>query len=177
MFATWASESDGIGTFTVVDAASVQISAKGTKLDQQAVSYAEQVYATDAFGNVTPVSDTFSSGDSSSTTVAVDRTLSIGTLIGATIPVTSCTYVGDEVLCLDTVVHVDGQWTGVGSTTKTQDGSSGGIAGVLLTVYRNVSTHRAATATATVDGVALGISSEASLDRSTIGWHEVHVGR
>ena len=88
------------------------------------------------------------------------------------------TYVGEEVLCVDTVVNADGRWTGVGATTRTRDGSSFGVAGVIQIVEHYTSSRRTATATATIDGVSLDASSvvEGWVDRTTTGYHEVLIG-
>jgi hypothetical protein len=176
MYANWLDESGPIGHNTVISASSQRFSSKGTVVNQKSVTYIDQVYAFDEFGNFVPISYTESAEGSTATTISVDRSMDIGTLAGATIPAVSCTYVGDEVLCIDTVVHADGVWTGVGATTKTRDGSTMGVAGVLLIVYRNASTHRAASATATIDGVTFSGAIESVMDRTTTGFHEVHIG-
>ena len=177
MFANWLDESGPIGHNTIISASSQRFSSKGTVVNQESVYYADQVYAIDEFGGITPITYTYSTeGASTATTISVDRTMETGTLAGALIPAISCTYLGDEVLCIDTVVHADGLWTGVGPTTKGRDGSTIGVAGVLLIVYRNVSTHRAANATATIDGVTLSGAIESVMDRTTTGFHEVHIG-
>ena len=179
MFADWTSENGGIGRNTVLFASTRRVNTMGTFENVRSIGYADQVYAVDEFGNTTPISDTQGSFDASTaTTISLDKSLSIGILGGATIPATSCTYVGDEVLCVDTVVHADAQWTGYGATTKTRDGASSGVAGVIVIVYHNTSSHRSATATATIDGVNLSASDvvEGWVDRTTTGFHEVHLG-
>lgn len=176
VFANWLDESGPIGHNTVISASSQRFSSKGTVVNQKSVYYADQVYAIDEFGGITPITYTYSTEGATATTISVDRTMETGTLAGATIPAISCTYIGDEALCVDTVVHADGVWTGVGATTKTRDGSTVGVAGVLLVVYRNASTHRAANATATIDGVTLSGAIESVMDRTTTGFHEVHIG-
>jgi hypothetical protein len=179
MFADWTSEAGGIGRNTVLSASTRRLNTQGTFQDIRSIGYADQVYAIDELGNTTPISDTQGSFDASTaTTISLDKSLSVGILGGAVIPATTCTYVGDEVLCIDTVVHADGQWTGYGTTTKTRDGASQGVAGVILIVYHNTSSHRSATATATVDGVALNAADvvEGWVDRTTSGFHEVHIG-
>ncbi len=62
------------------------------------------------------------------------------------------------------------------ATSKTHDGDTFTLAGVIVIVYRNVSTHREAAATATIDGDLFTGSTGAALDRSTTGFHEVHIG-
>jgi hypothetical protein len=179
MFADWTSEAGGIGRNTVLSASTRRLNTQGTFQDIRSIGYADQVYAIDEFGNTTPISDTQGSFDASTaTTISLDKSLSVGVLAGAVIPATTCTYVGDEVLCIDTVVHADARWTGYGTTTKTRDGASQGVAGVILIVYHNTSSHRSATATATVDGVSLNAADvvEGWVDRTTNGFHEVHIG-
>ena len=178
MFAQWASEADGVGRNVVLSASTRQVNTKGTFVTRIGVGYGEQVYTVDEYGNITTVSDTYGDFDgTSAATVTLDRALSTGILTGAAIPATSCTYIADEALCIETVVRASGQWTGFGETTKTRDGSSGGVAGVVLIVYHNTSTHRSATATATVDGVTLNESDvvEGWVDRASTGFHEVHL--
>lgn len=176
MFAGWAFDDGVISRFTFLGAATEQISAKGTVLNRKSVGYSDQVYATDEFGRTILVSATEGFDEDSTATISVDRSLSTGVLAGAAIPATSCTYIDDDVLCIDTVVNADGQWTGVGPTSKTHEGDTITVAGVIVIVYRNVSTHRDATATATIDGVTLTGSTQAALDRSSVGFHEVHIG-
>jgi len=176
MFANWLSESDGVGRNTLLAASSNRVSTKGTVINLTGLGYDEQVYTIDENGDPTIVSDTFSGDSGTATTVAVDKFLDTGTLVGATIPVTSCTYIDDEVLCVDSVVQASGQWTGVGALTKTYDGSTAGTAGMLVIIYHNQSWHRSATATATIDGVTFSGLVEAFVDRSTTGFHEVHHG-
>jgi hypothetical protein len=179
MFAYWASESGGIGRNTVLSASTRRVNAQGTFVNYRSIGYGDQVYAVDADGYVTQISDTQGNFDTATaTTISLDKSLSVGILGGATIPATSCTYVGDEVLCVDTVVHADGQWTGFGATTKTRDGTSGGVAGVVVIVQHSTSSRRSATATATIDDVSFGAADiiEGWVDRSTIGFHEVHIG-
>jgi hypothetical protein len=179
MFADWTSQSGGIGRNTVLFASTRRVNAQGTFQDIRSIGYADQVYAVDEFGNTTPISDTQGSFDASTaSTISLDKSLSTGILGGAVIPATSCTYIGDEVFCIDTVVHADARWTGYGTTTKTRDGSSSGVAGVILIVYHNTSSHRSATATATIDGTALDAADvvEGWVDRTTTGFHEVHIG-
>jgi hypothetical protein len=179
MFADWTSESGGIGRNTVLFASTRRVNTQGTFENVRSIGYADQVYAIDEFGYTTPITDTQGSFDASTaTTISLDKSLSIGILGGAVIPATTCTYIGDEVLCIDTVVHADAQWTGYGSTTKTRDGASTGVAGVILIVYHNTSSHRSATATATIDGLSFSASDvvEGWVDRTTSGFHEVHLG-
>lgn len=179
MFAYWASESGGIGRNTVLSASSQKVNSKGTFVNTRSIGYYEQVYSVDANGYVTQISDTQGSFDTATaTTISLDKSMSVGILGGATIPATSCTYVGEEVLCVDTVVNADGRWTGVGATTRTRDGSSFGVAGVIQIVEHYTSSRRTATATATIDGVSLDASSvvEGWVDRTTTGYHEVLIG-
>ncbi|HYU50085.1 MAG TPA: hypothetical protein VEO91_09190 [Candidatus Limnocylindria bacterium] len=176
MFAGWASDDGVISRFSFLGASTQQFSLKGTVVNRKSVGYSDQVYGTDEFGRTTLISATEGFDEDSTATIFVDRSLSTGVLAGAVIPATSCTYIDDEVLCIDTVVNAEGQWTGIGSTSKTRDGDTFTLAGVIVIVYRNVSTHREATATATIDGDAFTGSVGAALDRSSIGFHEVHIG-
>jgi hypothetical protein len=176
MYAVWASDDGVISRFTVLAASTRQISVKGTVLNLKAVEYSDLVYGTDEFGRATLISDTEGFDDSSTATISVDRTLSTGILADAAIPATSCTFIDDDVLCIDTTVSADGQWTGVGAIKTTRDGSTSDVAGVVVIVYRNVSTNRDATATATIDGESFSGSIGAALDRSTTGFHEAHIG-
>jgi hypothetical protein len=176
LFANWLDESGPIGHNTVLSASSQRFSSKGTVVNQKSIYYADQVYSIDEFGYITPITYTFSGESGTATTISVDRTMSNGVLAGAVIPATSCTYIDEEALCVDTVVQAAGQWTGIGATTKTRDGGTAGVAGVLVIVYRYVSTHRDANATATIDGVTLSGAIESFMDRTTTGFHEVHIG-
>src|SRR5262245_1377674 len=173
MFANWQSVSDGVGRNTVLFGSSQRISSKGTVVNITSVNYAEQVYTVDEFGNQTVVSDTFSGDGGTASSVAVDKFLDTGTIVGATIPVTACTYIGDDVFCVDSSVTADGQWTGVGAMTKTKDGTTAGTAGQLLITSHSTGWHRQATATATIDGVTFSNPIEGFVDRATIGFHEV----
>jgi hypothetical protein len=176
MFAGWTFDDGVISRFTFLGASTQQFSLKGTVVNRRSVEYSDQVYATDELGITRLISDTEGFDEGSTATISVDRSLSAGVLAGAAIPATSCTYIDDEVLCIDTVVSADGQWTGVGSSSKTHEGDTITLAGVIVIVYRNVSTHRDATATATIDGDSFSGSVGAALDRSTSGFHEVHIG-
>ena len=179
LFADWTSESGGIGRNTTLFASTRRVNAQETFENVRSIGYADQVYAVDELGYTTPITDTQGSFDAATaTTISLDKSLSVGILGGATIPATTCTYVGDEVLCIDTVVHADARWTGYGATTKTRDGASTGVAGVFQIVYHNSSSHRSATATATVDGVDLSATDvvEGWVDRTTTGFHEVQIG-
>jgi hypothetical protein len=177
MFVNWVTESGGIGRNTALFGSSEVISTKGTVLHQAGLSYVDQLYSIDEFGYTTPISDTFSLEGGTVTTIAVDRQMAGGSLIGASIPVVSCTYIDDETLCTQSIVQATGQWAGYGATTKTRDGSSFGTAGVIVIVERSSSSHRLASAIATVDGDTFsGGIVEAWIDRRTAGFHEVHIG-
>jgi hypothetical protein len=178
VYAAWSSEADGIGRNVGLTASTQRVSSKGTVENQRWVGYYEQVYAVDDAGNTTEISFTQSyDTGSTATTIAVDKLLATGTLAGATIPAQSCTWVGEEALCIDTVVQASGSWTGTGAVTKTRDASTAGVAGVLLIQERNTSQRRAATVTATIDGETLAAATEAWLDRASGAFHEVHIGQ